>query len=202
MDGAAKVGNFSFPESESEGICEENGYLGAASRGLLVVSECLPGISPTINRHMKKSIYLVIAAALVAAFAGCSSASIEGSWKLTGVDLTFNGEQVTLGEEDLPPVTLQLLEGGTYKEGRHSGTWDLSGKTLTITTGPGPVEYEVVALTSDQLSIKLTVDDPENGVQGIQITSYVRVEDVAPTPAPAPGPPGEPAPGPGPAPVQ
>lgn len=157
----------------------------------------------------------MITAIIAVAFTGCSSASIEGSWKLAGVDLTFNGEQVTLGEEDLPPVTLQLLEDGTYREGRHHGTWELSKKTLTITTGPGPVEYEVVSLTSEELSIKLTVDDPENGVQGTQITNYVRVEET-PAPAPGPGPapspdpdapaptpgPGSPAPAPAPAPVE
>ena len=164
--------------------------------------------SPTPISTMKKSLFLMIAVLIAAAFTSCSSSSIEGQWKVTCIDVSLNGEQITLSEEMLPPdAILEFLSDGTYNEaGPRGGTgeWSLDGKTLTR----DDEEYEVVELTSKSLILKIIVDVPEADIHGEQTTTYVRYtgdttpapgSEPAPAPAPAPGSPGEPAPVPAPA---
>ena len=149
---------------------------------------------------MKNLSYLSALAILVVAFSACSSSSIEGQWKLAGIELSVNGEEMSLGEADLPPVVLELLADGTYKElgaGGHEGTYEKSDETLTLIGEMGPMEYEILSLNKTELSIKLTIDDDEADIHGSQITHYVRVTTSA---EPAPGPTPEDVPAPPPAP--
>ncbi len=105
--------------------------------------------------------------------------SIVGTWVLTKMTATFSGVTLTIPADEMS-ITVTIKSDNTYQatiieEGittPETGTWSISGNTVTLTDSDGEITTATFTIEGNKLTISFT--ETEEGVVLTIVQEFVR----------------------------